>query len=143
MADDYCELCDLPRSQCIHGMPPPPEPAPKKKRQAAASAEHRVLLMELQVGDRLTDETGDRVASSGIAFNTRRFTLGCLRHVLVNDTNDRSPAPRSSGCACHGRTCVLVEETEVAIWASSFIRRAGDFLKAFVVHTLLPNRSLQ
>ena len=31
MADDYCELCDLPRSQCIHGMPPPPAaPAAKK-----------------------------------------------------------------------------------------------------------------
>jgi hypothetical protein len=25
--DDYCELCDLPRSQCIHGLPPP---EPKK-----------------------------------------------------------------------------------------------------------------
>jgi hypothetical protein len=28
--DDYCELCDLPRSQCIHGQPPPPPPPPKK-----------------------------------------------------------------------------------------------------------------
>lgn len=27
--DDYCELCDLPRSQCVHGQPPPP-PAPAK-----------------------------------------------------------------------------------------------------------------
>jgi hypothetical protein len=27
-SDDYCELCDLPRSQCVHGQPPP---APKKK----------------------------------------------------------------------------------------------------------------
>jgi hypothetical protein len=26
-SDDYCELCDLPRSQCVHGQPPPP---PKK-----------------------------------------------------------------------------------------------------------------
>jgi hypothetical protein len=26
-SDDYCELCDLPRSQCVHGQPPP---APKK-----------------------------------------------------------------------------------------------------------------
>ena len=33
MADDYCEMCDLPRSQCIHGMPPPP-PAPAKKPPA-------------------------------------------------------------------------------------------------------------
>lgn len=40
--DDHCELCDLPKSQCIHGMPPP-EPAaavkksapPKPKRQPA------------------------------------------------------------------------------------------------------------
>jgi hypothetical protein len=23
-SDDYCELCDLPRSQCVHGQPPPP-----------------------------------------------------------------------------------------------------------------------
>ena len=23
-SDDYCELCDLPRSQCPHGQPPPP-----------------------------------------------------------------------------------------------------------------------
>jgi hypothetical protein len=30
-ADDYCELCDLPRSQCIHGMP---APAPASKPAA-------------------------------------------------------------------------------------------------------------
>ena len=49
MADDYCELCDLPRSQCIHGMPPPP-PAPAKKsaprprpaKRAAPAAAPRV-----------------------------------------------------------------------------------------------------
>lgn len=31
--DEYCDFCDLPKSQCIHGMPPPapvPAPAPKK-----------------------------------------------------------------------------------------------------------------
>lgn len=28
VAEDYCELCDLPLSTCIHGMPaPPPAPA--------------------------------------------------------------------------------------------------------------------
>jgi hypothetical protein len=37
-ADDYCELCDLPKSQCIHGRPPPPPPkkaapAPPKPRK--------------------------------------------------------------------------------------------------------------
>ena len=35
-ADDYCELCDLPQSQCIHGRPPAepkkaPAPAPRKR----------------------------------------------------------------------------------------------------------------
>lgn len=25
-SDDYCELCDLPTSQCVHGRPPPPPP---------------------------------------------------------------------------------------------------------------------
>ena len=25
-SEDYCELCDLPRSQCIHGRPPAPPP---------------------------------------------------------------------------------------------------------------------
>ncbi len=37
-SDDYCELCDLPRSQCIHGQPPPPTPvkappAPRVRKQ--------------------------------------------------------------------------------------------------------------
>lgn len=45
---DYCELCDLPRSQCIHGQPPAPAPtttparrstpaAPRPRRSAATS----------------------------------------------------------------------------------------------------------
>ncbi|GAA4376360.1 hypothetical protein [Nocardioides caricicola] len=31
-AEDYCDLCDLPLSTCVHGMPPapPPPPAPVK-----------------------------------------------------------------------------------------------------------------
>ena len=36
-SDDYCELCDLPRSQCLHGQPPPPPPeaikSPPKPRK--------------------------------------------------------------------------------------------------------------
>ncbi len=32
MADDYCDLCDLPKSTCVHGMPPPPPPAPAAPR---------------------------------------------------------------------------------------------------------------
>ena len=38
---DYCDLCDLPRSQCVHGQPPPPpptkavEPPPKPRKRPA------------------------------------------------------------------------------------------------------------
>ena len=33
-AEDYCELCDLPKSQCIHGQPPPPQPTGPQARVA-------------------------------------------------------------------------------------------------------------
>lgn len=28
--EDYCDLCDLPKSQCVHGRPPPPPPVATK-----------------------------------------------------------------------------------------------------------------
>ena len=34
-------------------------PRPEKKRKPTAPAEHRVLPMEFQVGDRLADKTGE------------------------------------------------------------------------------------
>jgi hypothetical protein len=34
-------------------------PRPERKREPTSPAERRVLPMELQVGDRITDETGD------------------------------------------------------------------------------------
>lgn len=50
--EDYCELCDLPKSQCVHGMPPPPpksaaEPSKPRKRapakRPAAAAPEKLL----------------------------------------------------------------------------------------------------
>jgi len=35
VAEEYCDLCDLPLSTCVHGMPkppPPPPPAPRAPR---------------------------------------------------------------------------------------------------------------
>jgi len=44
-SDDYCDLCDLPRSQCIHGRPPePPKPAVKAipaRRKSTATTRTR------------------------------------------------------------------------------------------------------
>jgi hypothetical protein len=52
-SDDYCDLCDLPRSQCIHGQPPPmpketvkPPPTPRKRpvtRTRTAAAPEKVV----------------------------------------------------------------------------------------------------
>lgn len=40
MAEEYCDLCDLPLSTCVHGMPkppPPPPPTPRTPRARAAT----------------------------------------------------------------------------------------------------------
>ena len=34
MTEDYCELCDLPLSTCVHGRPPTPPPAAVRKAPA-------------------------------------------------------------------------------------------------------------
>ncbi len=38
MSEDYCDLCDLPRSTCVHGMPPAPKPEAKAPAPAAVRA---------------------------------------------------------------------------------------------------------
>ena len=42
MSDDYCELCDLPRSTCVHGMPPSPPPPPAAPKAPRAPRAPRV-----------------------------------------------------------------------------------------------------
>jgi hypothetical protein len=40
--DEYCDFCDLPKAQCIHGQPPAPKPAatsaPKPRKRAPAKS---------------------------------------------------------------------------------------------------------
>jgi hypothetical protein len=49
-SDDYCDFCDLPLSQCIHGRPPPaPAPvvkAPPKPRKRPTTAASTVAAAE-------------------------------------------------------------------------------------------------
>ena len=40
--DDYCALCDLPRSQCVHGQPPPAPPAPATRAPSRARSSRAV-----------------------------------------------------------------------------------------------------
>jgi hypothetical protein len=42
-AQDYCELCDLPKSQCIHGNPPAP-PLPRVSARTAAPRASRPVV---------------------------------------------------------------------------------------------------
>ncbi len=42
-AEEYCELCDLPKSQCIHGNPPAPPPPRATARTAAPRASKPVV----------------------------------------------------------------------------------------------------
>jgi hypothetical protein len=46
VTDDYCELCDLPKSQCPHGLPPPP---PKKAAAAPPRPRKRAVARERQI----------------------------------------------------------------------------------------------
>lgn len=42
-AEDYCDLCDLPRSTCIHGNPPAPPPPRATARTATPRASRPVV----------------------------------------------------------------------------------------------------
>ena len=51
VAEDYCDLCDLPLSTCIHGMPaPPPAPAkaPATRRTPRATATPKRTVQAVQ-----------------------------------------------------------------------------------------------
>jgi len=41
VAEEYCDLCDLPLSTCVHGMPKPPPPPPPSPRTPRARTSTR------------------------------------------------------------------------------------------------------
>jgi hypothetical protein len=62
VSDDYCDLCDLPRSQCIHGRPPPvpqetqktEKPAPRPRKRATTAPRPPVVSAPKRVNRRWT-----------------------------------------------------------------------------------------
>jgi len=70
VAEEYCELCDLPLSQCVHGMPkPPPKPAPAPRatrvrtttvRSTSAGPSTRSTSTTSRPPSRVTDQTAFR-----------------------------------------------------------------------------------
>ena len=51
-SDDYCDFCDLPRSQCIHGRPPPPAPVKAVKAVKAAPRPRKRATPSTSVPDK-------------------------------------------------------------------------------------------
>ena len=79
VAEDYCDLCDLPLSTCIHGMPaPPPTPAPASRVRTTQARAPRAT------GTRSTSAPAPRPASRSTpqaAF--RPYILSVLRDAGV------------------------------------------------------------
>ena len=52
-SEDYCDFCDLPRSQCVHGQPPPPPPtAPSKAVKSAPAPRKRAATTRRATPDK-------------------------------------------------------------------------------------------
>lgn len=51
--DDYCDFCDLPRSQCMHGQPPPSPAPPKSATKPAATPRKRPAVRRAPAPDKV------------------------------------------------------------------------------------------
>lgn len=66
MAEQYCDLCDLPLNTCVHGMPKaPPEPAPSPRAPRSRSAAPRTTTVRTTTTaarppSRVTDQSAFR-----------------------------------------------------------------------------------
>lgn len=62
---DYCELCDLPLSQCVHGQPPPPPPekkapAPRTRRTSTSTGARTASSPSVSVSSKPPRRTPQR-----------------------------------------------------------------------------------
>ena len=66
MAEEYCDLCDLPLNTCIHGMPkPPPQPvasprAPRTRTATSRASAVRTTTAAARPPSRVTHQTAFR-----------------------------------------------------------------------------------
>lgn len=75
MSEDYCELCDLPLSTCVHGMPaPPPEPPRAAPTRTSGSAGSRATgrATSSRATSRTVSSSTSRTSSRTAAPPTRR-----------------------------------------------------------------------
>lgn len=79
--DDYCELCDLKRSECLHGMPKPEpkaEPVPRAATRAAAPRKRAAPRTTPRAASRPTPGVATHAA-------TRRWTatVDFVPHIIA------------------------------------------------------------
>jgi len=78
----FCDLCELPRAHCVHGMPPPPPEEPKKK-PAPRAAKPRVA--KAASGSSSSSTSGVSVRRTGtIRTPQREFRQPILEVLAAN-----------------------------------------------------------
>jgi hypothetical protein len=66
VAEDYCDLCDLPLSTCVHGMPkplpppPPPPRAPRTRTSTPRASASRTSTAPARPPSKVSDQTAFR-----------------------------------------------------------------------------------
>lgn len=73
---DYCELCDLPKTTCIHGNPPPPPPPAAKRSPAPRPTSRRTSAS--------SGSSGGSVAAAPRTVNHRWTPPDTFKPVIVD-----------------------------------------------------------
>ena len=105
MAEEYCDLCDLPLATCIHGMPkPPPSPAPSARapRTAAPRASAvRTTTAASRPPSKVTDQSAFRphivrILKQEGALETEDMLLE-LEMAMEDELRERDRQPTPTG----------------------------------------------
>jgi hypothetical protein len=104
VAEEYCDLCDLPLSTCVHGMPkPPPEPAPSPRapRTRAATPRTSAVRTTARPASKVTDQSAFRphivrILKQEGALETEDMLLE-LEMAMEDELRERDRQPTPTG----------------------------------------------
>jgi hypothetical protein len=104
VAEEYCDLCDLPLSTCIHGMPkPPPEPAPSPRAPRTRTATPRTSAVRTTArpASKVTDQSAFRphivrILKQEGPLETEDMLLE-LEMAMEDDLRERDRQPTPTG----------------------------------------------
>ena len=104
VAEDYCDLCDLPLSTCVHGMPaPPPKPArPAAPRRTTPTVTRADSPSRPRPASRRTDQSAFRshilsvLRDAGVPLETDEVLLE-LEIRMDGDLKDRDREKAPTG----------------------------------------------